>query len=125
MEGRRIHLNKAEFIKESLNLSNLTFLHEDVRNFTCKSFGNFDIAICTGILYHLEAESGMQFLNEVCLSSSMVIIDTHIGLNANCEISYNGNSYWGYEYNEPFVDETDTADVLIKNGAAINNRISF
>jgi hypothetical protein len=125
VEGRQIHLDKAEFIRTQLGLHNLQFICDDVRNFRRNWSERFDIALCTGILYHLGSDDGMRFLDEVCAASLMVVVDTHIGLNPDREIYYKGRVYWGYEYSEPAVIESDLADVLKNNGAAIGNRTSY
>ena len=125
IEGRRVHLDKAGFVKTELQLSSLSFHHDDVRNFSRTAYGNFNVALCTGILYHLEFEEGMRLLKEVCAAAEMVIVDTHIGLQPEQAALFEDREYWGHEYNEPAVNESELADVLKNNGASIGNKTSF
>jgi hypothetical protein len=125
IEGRQVHLDKAEFVKSELGLANLDFRCDDVRNFSREVYGTFDVALCVGILYHLDFEDGMRWLKEVCAAADMVIVDTHIGLQPEHAALFEGREYWGHVYNEPAVDERDLVDVLKNNGASIGNRTSF
>jgi hypothetical protein len=125
IEGRQIHIDKAEFIRNQLDLKDVSFHCDDVRSFARDKYGRFDVAVCTGILYHLGFEDGMKFLEEICASSNMVIVDTHVGLLPEHAAMYKEKEYWGHEYSEPPVNETDVHDVLKNNGASIGNNISF
>lgn len=53
IEGRPENLARSLLIKNVFGLKNVTFLLGDVRDVTRDSHGPFDIAIASGVLYHL------------------------------------------------------------------------
>ena len=96
IEGREANLAKAAFVKRVLNLETMQLIHDDVRNLSREQHGEFDIVLCLGILYHLEAPDVFTFLErirEVC--SGFVIIATHTSLDPIEAETYKGRSYWG------------------------------
>jgi hypothetical protein len=44
-----------------MGLPNVEFVTDDVRNFSRKRYGAFDVVICSGILYHLPGKDGCRF----------------------------------------------------------------
>ena len=54
-EGRPANLEKARFAKEALGLNKLELVLDDVRNLCVDRYGTFDVVLCLGILYHLDA----------------------------------------------------------------------
>ncbi|KEK23115.1 class I SAM-dependent methyltransferase [Bacillus gaemokensis] len=96
IEGRESNIQKAIFAKKILNLKKLNFYQDDVRNLSIEKYGQFDIVLCSGILYHLESSDVFPFLEkvyEVC--KRFVIIDTHIARNANISVLYKNYEYKG------------------------------
>ena len=61
IEGRESNVQKAIFAKDILNLENLTFYQDDVRNLSAEKYGQFDIVLCSGILYHLDSSDVFPF----------------------------------------------------------------
>ncbi|MBO1905787.1 class I SAM-dependent methyltransferase [Microvirga sp. 3-52] len=53
LEIRDVHLAKAEFARKILNLSNCGLVQGEVQKIPA-SLGQFNVIICTGILYHLD-----------------------------------------------------------------------
>src|SRR5262249_350381 len=79
VEGREANLAKARFTKDALSLGNLELVHDDVRNLSRERYGEFDVVLCLGILYHLDTPDVMKLaknLAEVC--TRVAIIDTHL-----------------------------------------------
>lgn len=96
MEIREDNIKKAEFCKNALELDNLTFIQDDVRNISKKSHGEFDVIVCSGILYHLTAADAAAFveaMHEMC--RRLLIIDTHTAYNADQKFSHKGADYFG------------------------------
>jgi hypothetical protein len=101
IEVREENIRKAIFCKEVLNLKNLEFKLEDVRNITVEKYGTFDIIICSGLLYHLTAADAIGLISKMFdLTNKVVIIDTHIALKPKKSISSREDKYWGISYHE-------------------------
>jgi predicted RNA methylase len=102
IEAREQNLAKARFSKEILNLTNLDLVQDDVRNLSASKYGQFDVVICAGILYHLDEPDVFHFLeriSEVCTHAS--IIDTHVSVAAKTKrCIYKGKEYFGSSFVE-------------------------
>lgn len=101
IEGREANIAKARFAKEVFDLPKLDFFLDDVRNLSQTKYGQFDVVLCLGILYHLDAPDVFYFLEklaEVC--TGLAIIDTHISLTARKTLTFQGKKYQGKYYRE-------------------------
>jgi len=126
IEGRESHIEKARFAAEALSLNNISFVQDDVRNLSVEKYGRFDVVLCLGILYHLNAPDVFHFMeriSEVC--QRLLIIDTHLAA-ADPEISHN---FKGHEYHGlPFIEHAADAspEEKLKAGwASLDNEKSF
>lgn len=122
VEGRRTNIERA---KAHYEMPNLKFVQDDVRNISREKYGEFDIVLCLGILYHLDEPDCFKLLEsigEVC--TGFAIIDTHLAINPEDVAEYNGREYHGWlftEYeHEPTEEETEAT-----SWASIGNRKSF
>jgi len=96
IEGREANLAKAAFVKRVLNLERMHLIHDDVRNLSREQHGEFDIVLCLGILYHLDAPDVFTFLEHVAeVCSGFAIIATHTSLAPVAAETYKGRNYWG------------------------------
>lgn len=76
------------------------FLHQDVRELSVEQHGMFDITLCLGILYHLDAADAVKLLTAMrSVTKKFAIIDTHIG-GPTDEAIVNGENYQGSWYSE-------------------------
>ena len=101
IEGREANLAKARFAKDVLGLESLSFELGDVRDLSCQRHGTFDVVICAGILYHLDAPDVFAFVEriaEVC--TRVAIFDTSLALRAAESRAYKGRTYWGGDFPE-------------------------
>ena len=101
IEGREANIAKAQFAKEVLGLQRLALQQDDVRNLSRRKHGEFDVVLCLGILYHLDAPDVFAFLEaigEVC--RGFALVDTHVSLAAEKSSVYKGKQYWGRAYRE-------------------------
>lgn len=74
IEAREDNIEKCEYVKSHLNLPNLNFAKDDVRNLA--KYGKFDITICYGLLYHLN--DPVKFLKTVSECTTRVLfLNTH------------------------------------------------
>jgi 2-polyprenyl-3-methyl-5-hydroxy-6-metoxy-1,4-benzoquinol methylase len=79
VEGRELFIERAEFAKKVFALSNVRFVHGDVRNISGGMLGTFDVTLCLGILYHLDREAMLPFFRAVSeMTSHLLIVDTHV-----------------------------------------------
>lgn len=107
IEGREANLVKARFAQDVLALENITFVQDDVRNLSVEKYGQFDVVLCLGILYHLDAPDVFHFVQRVSdVCRRVAIIDTHLAVSANRTLSYEGQEYHGWIYKEHSPEST-------------------
>lgn len=125
VEIREENIKKAEFCRTALGLDNLQFVQDDVRNISKALLGSFDIIVCSGILYHLEARDAAELIetmHEMC--DRLLIIDTHTAYNAGRKFTHKGTDYFGSIYIEHGEKDTQ-AEKSKKLWASWGNDQSF
>lgn len=101
IEGRETNLEKVRFVKNALGLENLTLHQDDVRNLSLEKHGEFDVVLCLGILYHLDAPDVFQFVENIArVTTRFAVFDTYVANASKEEHSYDGRTYWGREVEE-------------------------
>jgi len=96
IEGRPVHVLKANAVKEALALNNINFFCDDVRNINKQKYGTFDLTLCLGIFYHLDSPDIFNFAEKMFeMTDSIAVIDTQFSFHSNEEIEYNGIKYYG------------------------------
>lgn len=76
IEARAENLAKARLLKQHFDLPNLEFVQDDVKNFTRDNFGDFDVVLALGILYHLDQPAA--WLRQIAgATRSVLIVDSH------------------------------------------------
>jgi 2-polyprenyl-3-methyl-5-hydroxy-6-metoxy-1,4-benzoquinol methylase len=121
IEGREDNIAKARFAKEVLGLERLTFAQDDVRNLSKDLYGEFDIVICSGILYHLDVPDVFRFAEQIhSVCKHLAIVDTNISLKDDVSVDYRGHQYhgWFYKEHEP---ETTQEERLAGLWSSIDN----
>lgn len=101
VEIRDANIAKARFAKEALGLGNIEFRQDDVRHLSRAGYGGFDLVVCSGILYHLDAPAVFDFLaamRDVC--DDCLIIDTYVAAHPEVSVTYQGRAYSGRYYLE-------------------------
>ena len=101
IEVRAASVLAARAEQERLQIKNATFFQDDVRNLSKQKYGTFDVVLCAGILYHLNAPDVFVFLEniaEVC--TGFALIDTHVAISAEAAVTYKGRRYTGWNYRE-------------------------
>jgi 16S rRNA G527 N7-methylase RsmG len=108
VEIRDANIEKIRFAKEALGLDNLEIVRDDVRNLDAEKYGHFDIVLCLGLLYHLDAPDVFHFTKRVAeVCSRAAIFDTHVSLADEISQAYDGEKYWGTNFLEHGEDETE------------------
>lgn len=108
IEVREANLEKIRFAKEALSLDNLEVICDDVRNLSVEKYGYFDIVLCLGLLYHLDAPDVFSFTErvaEVCRIAA--IFDTHVSLADEISQLFKDEVYWGTNFFEHRDDESE------------------
>lgn len=126
IEGRERNIQKARFVKDVLGLDDkLELVQDDVRNLSVARYGEFDVILCAGLLYHLDAPDVFHFveaMSEAC--RRFLIVDTHFSVAPEESRVYKGQQYFGWTYTEyprePTPEEKEEAA-----WAALDNQKSF
>lgn len=76
IEARRRNIEKAELLRDHFGLPNLSFQLSDVKDFKADRFGQFDLVLALGILYHLDQP--VEWLRQISTATRRaLILDTH------------------------------------------------
>ena len=117
VESRAGHNAKAAFAIDALGLqSSMTVVEDDVRNVDLERFGQFDVVLCLGILYHLTAEDAAALCRTVRAMCRFAVIRTSIALRASRRVQIGERTYRGLVYRE---------QPSVHVGASIDNPQSF
>ena len=101
IEGREDNIAKARFAKEALGLDRLSFVKDDVRNLSRERYGEFDIVICSGILYHLDVPDVFHFAEQIAsVCKRLLILDTNFSMKDATSVEHKGIRYHGWFYKE-------------------------
>ncbi|MEO6323144.1 MAG: class I SAM-dependent methyltransferase [Thermoanaerobaculia bacterium] len=96
IEIRETHIAKARFAAEALKLSRYEVRQDDVRNLSVETYGLFDVVLCIGILYHLDAPDVFEVIRRMAsVCTRLLIIDTHVSQWVDSGLTFEGKSYRG------------------------------
>jgi SAM-dependent methyltransferase len=116
LEPRDGHVAKASFVKDALGLERLTVVAGNVREVEKLAPGEFDVVLCLGLLYHLDAAGACALVHQLRrMSRLFAVVETQISLKARDRVSHQDHTYWG----RPSPEETRVA------GAAVDVASSF
>jgi 2-polyprenyl-3-methyl-5-hydroxy-6-metoxy-1,4-benzoquinol methylase len=110
VEGREANIAKARFAKDVLELDTLELVQDDIRNVSRESYGDFDVVLCLGVLYHFDAPAVFEVLERLAsLCRSFAVIETHISTTSRKRFRFGRAVYRGSTLDEPLssVDEHD------------------
>lgn len=125
VEVREANIKKAMFCKEVLDLQNLDFRQDDVRNISVESYGRFDAIICSGILYHLPATDAINLIKTMYeMANRLIVIDTHVALESKERILHDSDEYWGTIFRE-HPDNATTEEKAKSLLSSADNSTSF
>lgn len=74
IEARQENINKCNYVKDNLDLPNLNFVTDDVRNLG--QYGKFDVTVCYGLLYHLNDPAAFLKTISDC-TTKVLFLNTH------------------------------------------------
>jgi SAM-dependent methyltransferase len=125
IEGRTSWLEQANRNKQNASLSNVEFVQDDVRNLSKAKYGEFDIVLCLGLLYHLDAPAVFDFVGKVAeVCSDFAVFETHFAKTPILSHEWQGRRYWGASTVEHPVGASQV-DKLKVVGASLDNNQSF
>jgi 2-polyprenyl-3-methyl-5-hydroxy-6-metoxy-1,4-benzoquinol methylase len=102
LEGREANIAKARFAKDVLELGTLELVLDDIRNLSRAKYGEFDVVLCLGVLYHFDAPAVFGVLEHVAdVCRGFAIVETHISTTRRRSFGYRGRTYWGSTLDEP------------------------
>lgn len=132
VEAREASVAKARFAKQVLQLPHLEFERDDVRNVSVATYGEFDVVICSGILYHLDTPDVFHLIRHTYeMARRLVVIDTHVSLGPNLRVEFDGKTYHGERLSEKYaasgdVESESTRPKSMKElWASVGNDMSF
>jgi SAM-dependent methyltransferase len=116
IEGRAENLSPGIAVRDAEGLSQVQLITDDVRSLSVERHGKFDVVLCLGILYHLDAPAVFEFARQVAsVCRGYALIETQIGLTRKAREEWEGRRYEGFWYPE---DPSQP-------GAALDNPRSF
>lgn len=127
IEGRAEWLVEANSRKQRFSLENVDFVQDDVRNLSRKKYGEFDIVLCLGILYHIDAPDVFGLVEQVAdVCREFAIIETHITSEdvAYRSHEWKGHTYRGASYLEHSPNTTPDQKLAVL-GASLDNNLAF
>jgi tRNA (mo5U34)-methyltransferase len=79
IDARKLHIDQAKFVFEVKEIpkNKYQFIQGDIFKFNFKDFGNFDIVLCLGLLYHISKPiSLLEIISKI--NNDILIIDTNL-----------------------------------------------
>lgn len=126
VEGREISCRKILFAKEALSLETLEVVPGDVRKLGKGELGSFDIVLCIGLLYHLDAPDVFDFVKSIhALCTKAAIFDTQLATVPILSRDYENRTYYGKEFVEHVAQETRAANAPDELWSSLDNPRSF
>ena len=125
IEGREAWLEQACRAQQNASLTNVEFVRDDVRNLSKEKYGEFDVVLCLGILYHLNAPDVFEFVEKIAdVCRDFVVIETKFAAAPVLSHVWRENRYWGMSTCE-HPPGANSDDKLKNLGASLDNENSF
>ena len=135
VEGRADNFRKASLIASYYALPNLRFVHRDVKELTPERDGVFEVILCCGLLYHLDAPvAHLRQLESLLAPDGLLFLDTHVAPDeqaaryATHEASLSEPVTFrdrGHEYDGRWWSEPSGGDLRERMWSAVSNARSM
>lgn len=127
IDVREANLAKANFARKVLGLYNIEFVQADMLKLLDYNLGSFDLIVCAGTLYHIDAPAILPFLRALRQScSGIVIFDTHFAVERREEfIGEQNNKYYGRTFVETHHYTDDIEEKKKDLWGSLENNFSF
>lgn len=88
LEIREQSVRKARFAANALDVQRVTFVQGDMLRLADFNLGNFDLIVCAGTLYHVDAPDLLHFMQSLNAScQGITVFDTHVSMEPNEQYS--------------------------------------
>lgn len=127
IEGRESWLEQANRSREDAGISSASFIRDDVRNLRRDKYGEFDVVLCLGLLYHLPAPDVFDFIGrlaEVTRPGGFAVVETIFATKPAESRGWRGRTYCGRTAPEHPVGAS-REQKLKDLGASLDNETSF
>ncbi len=125
IEGRRINIEKGRFAARAMGAKSIEFHQDDVNNISTEKYGEFDVILCMGILYHIAKDKYLNFLKSIAhCCKDVLIIDTFVSLHEREAIEMDGVRYLGMSWRE-FEEGTDARAKEAASHSSLSDNMSF
>lgn len=122
IEGREANLAKTRLAKDALDLDNLDLHLDNVLNLSEAKYGKFDVVLCLGILYHINAPDVFKFIERIGeVTTRFAVFDTYLGLGNVKPFQYGGHDYAGRVVREHTDQESEEARLQDRWSSIENN----
>lgn len=79
LEGRKLYVDRAEFVAKVKGVQNIEFRQADVRTLDAKALGEHDFVLCSGLLHHLNADAFLDFTKLLYdVTGDTLMLYTHV-----------------------------------------------
>jgi SAM-dependent methyltransferase len=107
IEGRAANVEKSRFAARALGLDAEMFVQDDIRNLSSETYGEFDVVLALGILYHLDVPDLFDVVARIAASCRRaLVVDTSVGARRLETVDHRGRSYRGRRLVEHAPDST-------------------
>lgn len=126
IEGRQAWVDHAQQRQARAGIAGATFVCDDARNLSASKYGQFDVTLCLGLLYHLDAPDNLELLARLHeVTDRFAVIDTQVATNQPREArQWRGKTYFGWPYREHSEGSTEEAREA-NIGASLRDDFSF
>ncbi len=95
VEGREASGERIRFAVESLGLERAEVVTQDVQALTSQEHGEFDVVLCIGLLYHLDAAGVFVLLERMrSVCRGLLVLDTHVALEDDELAGFDAQEFW-------------------------------
>lgn len=125
VEGREQNIQRGIFCARALGANSIEFRKDDVNNIRVSEYGEFDVVLCMGILYHIAIDRYADFLRHVAgCCRGVLVIDSFIALHDDQEVLADGFTYPGTTWQE-FAPGASAEEQEKTSHASLGNDASF
>jgi SAM-dependent methyltransferase len=95
VEGREAAAERIRFVADELGLERVEVLTQDVQELTLAEHGEFDVVLCVGLLYHLDAAGVLSLLERMrSVCRSLLVLDTHVAVEDDELARFGADIFW-------------------------------
>jgi hypothetical protein len=95
VEGRDAGAERIRFAVEALGLERAKVITQDVGRLARSEHGEFDVVLCVGLLYHLDAAGVFALLERMqSVCRGLLVVDTHIALEDDELAQFPDDVFW-------------------------------